>query len=74
MAEIQAKPDGDKEIREAFSIFDKHDGIGSLKISEMKHVLERVGDTMSEEDLEKFFSLLDNGSDFTDITEIMRLL
>ena len=51
MAEIQDKPDGNKEIRQAFSVFDKYDDNGSLKISEMKHIMERIGDPLKDSEI-----------------------
>ena len=52
MAEVQARPDGEQQIRNAFSIFDKYDENGSLQISEMKHVMQRIGDPLAEEELD----------------------
>ena len=74
LAEIQDKPDGEKQIRQAFSIFDKHDQEGNLQISEMKHVLERIGDSIKDSELKSFFDLVDNGTDFCNMEDIIRLL
>ena len=74
MAEIQGKPDSEDRIREAFSVFDKYDEAGSLNVNEMKHVMSRLGDHIPEEDLNSFFSLLDNGSEFISIEEVVKLM
>lgn len=74
MAEIQDKPDGEKEILQAFSVFDKYDDNGSLKISEMKHIMERIGDPLKDSEMAQFMELIDNGSDFASMDDIVRLL
>ena len=52
MAEVQARPDGEDQIRQAFSIFDKYDQSGSLSLNELKHVLTRIGDPMKDEEID----------------------
>ena len=74
MAEVQGRPDGSKQIDQAFSVFDKYDQSGSLSISEMKHVLERIGDPLKDSELKQFFELIDNGSDFCSLEQISDLL
>ena len=59
MAEVQAKPDGEENIRNAFSVFDKYDDSQSMSLAEMKHVLSTIGDPIPEEDLEDFFKYVD---------------
>jgi len=51
MAEVQGRPDGERQIIDAFSVFDKSDEEGKLSIKEMKHVLERIGDTVKDTEL-----------------------
>jgi Ca2+-binding EF-hand superfamily protein len=51
-------------INEAFSIFDKNDDNGSLNINEMKHILSRIGDKCSEDELHSFFSMFDSGNGY----------
>ena len=74
MAEVQDKPDGEDKIRQAFSVFDKYDDNGSLKISEMKHIMDRIGDPLKDSEMEQFMELIDNGSDFTTMDDIIQLL
>lgn len=74
MAEIQGKPDGEKNIRQAFSVFDKYSNQGDLNIAEMKHVLSRVGDPLAEQDLENFFAMLDNGSGYVNMEDVLSTL
>eukprot|EP00350_Pseudokeronopsis_sp_OXSARD2_P013376 CAMPEP_0170547044 /NCGR_PEP_ID=MMETSP0211-20121228/5400_1 /TAXON_ID=311385 /ORGANISM="Pseudokeronopsis sp., Strain OXSARD2" /LENGTH=229 /DNA_ID=CAMNT_0010851831 /DNA_START=20 /DNA_END=706 /DNA_ORIENTATION=- len=58
MAEIINKPDNEEEIRTAFSVFDKEDN-ELLSASEMGHVLTRIGDTLSQEEVTNFINILD---------------
>lgn len=41
------------EIENAFNVFDKHEN-GMINIDELKHVLSRIGDVMSKEEMEAF--------------------
>lgn len=43
-------------------------------MAEMKHVLERIGDTLKDTELKQFFDLVDNGSEYVNIDEIIGLL
>lgn len=52
IAEVQGKPDGADQIRSAFAIFDKYDSSGSMDLVEMKHILSRIGDPLTEEEIE----------------------
>ena len=45
-----------------------------MDIVEMKHILQRIGDPLSEEEIEQFFSLLDNGSGHISMNELVQLL
>ena len=74
MAEVQARPDGEEEVRRAFSIFDKYDQSGSMSLNELKHVLTRIGDPIADEEVEQFFALIDNGSGYVSMDEVTRLL
>ena len=55
-------------------MFDKYDEAGSLNINEMKHVMARLGDHIPEEELNSFFSLLENGSQYVSIEEVVKML
>jgi calmodulin len=57
MAEIVNKPDNESEIRGGFSVFDKDDN-GLLPVDEMRHVLTRIGDPMSQEEITNFLNIL----------------
>lgn len=48
MAEVQDKPDGEKNIRAAFSIFDTNGINEILSVQEMKHVLQAIGDPIKD--------------------------
>ena len=74
MAELQNKPDGVNNIKEAFSIFDKNDDNGSLNMNEMKHILSRIGDKCTDEELHSFFSMFDSGSGYCKMNEISKML
>ena len=50
MAEVIDKPDNPDLINQSFSCFDKSQ-TGLLDIDEMKHVLTRIGDVLSPEEI-----------------------
>ena len=62
MSEVVNKPDDSDIIKSAFSAFDKQDN-GLLDIDEMKHVLTRIGDTLSPEEVINFTNVLDTHGD-----------
>ena len=45
-----------------------------MKLAEMKHILRYLGEGLTEEELEQFFSLLDNGTDHISMNELVSLL
>jgi Ca2+-binding EF-hand superfamily protein len=45
-----------------------------MDIKEMKHILQRIGDPLTEEEIEQFFQLLDNGSGHISMDELVKLL
>ena len=53
IAELVHKADNLDEIRGAFAVFDKEDN-GMLNIDEMRHVLTRIGDRLTIEELLSF--------------------
>jgi len=61
MTDNQAE-DSDKEIIEAFKMFDKK-GKGSLSINDVKNVLSSLGESVNENDLNKFLKELDADGD-----------
>lgn len=58
MAEVVNKEDNPGEIKNAFSVFDKEDN-GMLPVDEMRHVLTRIGDPLSQEEITNFLNILD---------------
>lgn len=46
MAEVVNKEDSVNEIKNSFSVFDKEDN-GMLPVEEMRHVLSRIGDSLT---------------------------
>lgn len=58
MAEIVNKDDNPNEIKNSFSVFDKEDN-GLLPVDEMRHVLTRIGDPLSQEEITNFLNILD---------------
>ena len=46
------KPSGDyaAQVREAFKVFDK-DGKGSISLSELKHIMQNLGEKMTEDEV-----------------------
>ena len=62
MSEVVDKPDNPDLIKQSFSCFDKSQ-TGRLDIDEMKHVLTRIGDVLSPEEIQNFMAILDTYSD-----------
>jgi len=74
MAEVVTKPDDENEIRSAFSVFDKEDN-GMLPVDEMRHVLNRIGDCISQEEITNFLNILDvYGDGYCRMDDLMNLL
>jgi calmodulin len=74
MAEVVNKDDNENEIRNGFSVFDKDDN-GMLPVDEMRHVLTRIGDPLSQEEITNFLNILDiHGDGFVRMNELMTLL
>lgn len=74
MAEVMNKDDNPSEIRNSFSVFDKDDN-GLLPIEEMRHVLTRIGDPLSEEEIANFINILDvHGDPYVRFDNLMDLL
>mmetsp|Transcript_7370 Transcript_7370/g.10445 ORF Transcript_7370/g.10445 Transcript_7370/m.10445 type:complete len:125 (+) Transcript_7370:180-554(+) len=73
LAEIDWKPDSPDEIREAFSPFDKSED-GMLDLEEMKHVLQRIGETLTPEESANFVTMIDNyGDGFARMNDLTNL-
>lgn len=74
LAEIDWTPDTPDDIRAAFSAFDKTED-GQLDLEEMRHVLQRIGDTLSPEEMSNFISLVDNyGDGFARMNDLTNLI
>lgn len=74
MSEVVDKNDNPDLIGQAFSGFDKSQS-GLLDIDEMKHVLTRVGDVLSPEEVSNFFVMLDkHGDRNARLEDLMKLL
>ena len=74
LAEIEWKPDNTDDILASFSAFDKTEN-GLLSIDEMRHVLSRVGDTLTPEETANFIGMLDNfGDGFARIDDLVQLM
>lgn len=74
LAEIEWKPDNSEEVRAAFSAFDKSEN-GTLSLDEMKHVLSRIGDSLTPEESANFVGMIDNyGDGFARIEDLIQLM
>ncbi len=74
MAEVVNKDDNPSEIKNGFSVFDKDDN-GFLPVEEMRHVLTRIGDPLSQEEITNFLNILDvHGDNYVRMNHLMELL
>ena len=75
MAEVtEAKEDGEPGIREGFGVFDKEEN-GMLALEEMRHVLTRIGDPLTQEEVTNFINVLDvHGDGYVRMEEVVELL
>ncbi|XP_066286717.1 calmodulin-like isoform X1 [Branchiostoma lanceolatum] len=62
MARKQREQDNEKEIREAFRVFDK-DGNGFITASELRVVMANLGEKLSDEELEEMIDEADIDGD-----------
>ena len=62
LAEVDWTPDTPEDIRGAFSAFDKGED-GMLDLEEMRHVLQRIGDTLTPEEVANWIGMIDNYGD-----------
>jgi Ca2+-binding EF-hand superfamily protein len=69
-----SKDDPDRELREAFKVFDA-DGSGSISKSEMKKLMKKLGQTLSDAELDAMMDEVDtdkNGEiDFEEFKNMM---
>jgi calmodulin len=73
MAEVLHKDDSEQEIKNGFSVFDKEDN-GLLSVLEMKHVLTRIGDPLTQEEVTNFLNILDiHGDGYIRMPEVTML-
>ena len=73
MAEVLHKDDGEQEIKNSFQVFDKSDN-GLLPVNEMRHVLTRIGDPLTQEEATNFLNILDqHGDGYVRMNEIINL-
>lgn len=65
--------DADQEIMEAFKVFDKN-GDGYISGAELKHVLNSIGEKLSDEELETMILEISEGSGQINIEQFQALL
>jgi calmodulin len=74
LAEVINKADSEMEIRGAFAVFDKEDN-GLMPVEEMRHVLTRIGDPLSLEEITNFINILDTyGDNYCRMDDLVGLL
>lgn len=54
--------DPDKELREAFKVFDR-DGTGTISREELKAVMKSLGENLTEEEIDEMLKLADKDGD-----------
>ncbi|XP_058285449.1 calmodulin-like protein 3 [Hylobates moloch] len=62
MARKMKDTDNEEEIREAFRVFDK-DGNGFVSAAELRHVMTRLGEKLSDEEVDEMIRAADTDGD-----------
>ena len=58
MANFMAVPKGDQELRQAFQVFDR-DGNGKISADELRQVMEKMGENLTEEEVNEMIRSVD---------------
>ena len=74
MARTQKESESDEELTEAFNLFDR-DGNGFISFDEMKHVLMKIGQKLTEPEVVELFKEADiDGDNCINYEEFVRLV
>ncbi|XP_004477431.1 calmodulin-like protein 3 [Dasypus novemcinctus] len=74
MAKKMRDADGEEDIRQAFRVFDK-DGNGFVSAAELRHVMTRLGEKLSEEEVDEMIQAADaDGDGQVNYEEFVRML
>ena len=74
MAKKLTEPDSEKDIREAFKVFDK-DGNGFICAGELRHVMTNLGEKLTDEEVDEMIKEADiDGDGQIDFNEFMNML
>ena len=64
MARKGSGSDPEKELREAFKVFDR-DGTGTISRDELKDVMKSLGEDLTEDEIDEMLKLADKDGDGT---------
>ena len=64
MARKGTGSDPEKELREAFKVFDR-DGTGTISKDELRHVMKSLGENLTEEEIDEMLKMADKDGDGT---------
>ena len=62
LAEVDLQPNNSDDVMDTFTPFDPTNQ-GMINLEEMQHVLSRVGDTLSPDEMANFIGMIDNYGD-----------
>jgi calmodulin len=62
MSQTVKEVDTEQELLNAFKVFDK-DGSGTISSDELRHVLKKLGETLTDEEVEEMIKLADRNGD-----------
>lgn len=64
MARKGTGSDPEKELREAFKVFDR-DGTGTISKDELRHVMKSLGENLTEDEIDEMLKMADKDGDGT---------
>ena len=74
LAEVDLQPNNEDDVMDTFAPFDPT-AQGLINLEEMQHVLSRVGDTLSPDEMANFIGMIDNyGDGYARMNDLVRVV